>query len=241
MQTSQRNKCTTSQITTKIPTQDRKGVNYANNEDIKLGCVIIVICFALFDFSNGFHDTANSVATCAGTRSMYMPTKILSFVFPSCLPPKNKISEEQREIKKERARTILTVLFAACFNFLSSFVASLHVANQISNVINISIFFSSHLFVPVGIICTYTTLISALFWNFLPGNLVYPLLLHMLWLARSWEAAWLWEEWKVWRIQLLNIVYGLLGSLIYAGGVALVSFCFGSRPRWRHNIEDCRA
>jgi len=186
-----------------------------------MACVVIVVIFALlFDFSNGFHDTANSVATCVGTRSMYVPY-FISYL-PFCK------GAAVNGAGKEIIRSLMTVFLAAFLNFASVFAGELHVANQISSVVNTKNFPDGD-YVPLGIICTYATLISALFWNFItwqygiPSSSSHCLIGSLVGsgLAVSGIPAVTWSK-------VLNIVYGLLGSPAYAGAMALLCFflCF---------------
>lgn len=180
-----------------------------------LACVVIVVVFALlFDFSNGFHDTANAIATCVGTKSMWVPNFIAYLPFCQAAAVNGE--------GKEFIRTALTALFAAIMNFLPVVVGSLHVANQISSVINTKSF-PDGAFVPLGILCTYSTLLAALFWNFLTWQLGLPsssshALIGALvgsGLAVDGVKGVSWSK-------VLNIVYGLLGSPVYSGVVALL-------------------
>jgi len=178
-----------------------------------------VVIFALFfEFSNGFHDTANSVATCVGTRSFIVPSLLTRL---SCL---QHCKEEGPD--REKLRSLLTALWSGIFNFLPAFVAPLAVANTISGVIKYSSFPNGE-FVPLGVLCTYATLLGAIFWNFLtwtfglPSSSSHALIGALVGsgLAVGGTKAITWP-------QLEAIVYGLLGSPAYAGVVAIILMWF---------------
>jgi len=182
-----------------------------------LACVVIVVIFALlFDFSNGFHDTANAIATCVGTKSMCVP-RIISYL-PFCQAA--AVNGEGKEF----IRSAMTAIYAGVFNFLPVFAGSLHVANQISSVIATKNF-PDGAFIPLGILCTYSTLVAALFWNFLtwqlglPSSSSHALIGSLVGSGLAVDGI----QGVSW-MKVVNIVYGLLGSPVYAGVVALVCF-----------------
>jgi len=85
--------------------------------------------------------------------------------------------------------------------------------------------FPNGTFVPLGILCTYATLVSALFWNFItwqygiPSSSSHALIGSLVGsgLAVRGIAGVTWSK-------VLNIVYGLLGSPVYAGSMACAVF-----------------
>ncbi len=46
-------------------------------EAVTLSLLLVVVLAALFDYINGFHDSANAIATSVATRALRPPTAVL--------------------------------------------------------------------------------------------------------------------------------------------------------------------